>query len=303
MSQKTRINTRNLNQVAKFLNYLKQKGTVKTQIRNYEWIIGNLDKNIDLQNPQTVEVFVNQLQKSNNYKNRYFYTYQKFCEANNIQWKKPKKFYDNAKEIQIPPRTKIEQIIAYSGKTLGLKLRVSMETGLRPVEIFELKTRDIDLDQRYVYPTTAKHGTPRKIKIPEQLTLLLRDYITRENKQPSDQLFKGDEIRYGKEYRTVRNKLAKKVNDPSIHRIQLYDLRHYFATTTYYKTDLKHTQYLLGHKHSNTTDRYTHLLDNQDEQEYISRTATTVKEAQQLIDAGFTKADEIDGIHIYRKRK
>jgi integrase len=178
-----------------------------------------------------------------------------------------------------------------------------METGLRPIELFELKTKDIDLDQRYIFPTTAKHGAPRKIKIPEQLTLLLRDYITRENKQPNDKLFKGDQTRYGKEYREVRNRLAKKMNDPSIHRIRLYDLRHYFATATYYKTDLKTTQYLLGHKNSNTTDRYTHLLDNQDEQQYISRTATTVKECQTLIDAGFTLADTIDGIHIYRKRK
>ena len=75
-------------------------------------MISNLDKNTDLNNPQTVETFVNQLQRSNNYKNRYYYTYKKFCEANEIQWKKPKKFYDNAKEIQVPPRTKIDQIIA-----------------------------------------------------------------------------------------------------------------------------------------------------------------------------------------------
>ncbi len=266
-------------------------------------MISSLDKNTDLNNPHTVEVFVKQLERSNNYKNRYLYAYQKFCEYNQIQWKKPKRFYDNAKEIQIPARTKIEQIIADAGKLLALKLRFSMETGLRPVEIFELKTKDIDLEQRYVFPTTAKHGAPRKIKIPEQLTLLLRDYITRENKQPNDKLFKGDQTRYGKEYRVVRNRLAKKVNDPSIHRIRLYDLRHYFATTTYYKTDLKRTQYLLGHKHSNTTDRYTHLLDNQEEQQYITRTATNVKEATTLLEAGFEYIQDIDGIKLYRKRK
>jgi len=266
-------------------------------------MISNLDKNTDLNNPQTVETFVNQLQRSNNYKNRYYYTYKKFCEANEIQWKKPKKFYDNAKEIQVPPRTKIDQIIADSGKTLALKLQVSVKTGLRPIEIFELKTKDIDLNQRYIYPTTAKHGAPRKIKIDEQLTQLLQNYITKENKQPNDQLFNGDEIRYGKEYREVRNRLAKKLNDPSIHRIRLYDFRHYFATTTYYKTDLKETQYLLGHKHSNTTDRYTHLLDNQDEQQYITRVTNNVKGARQLIENGFQLVDTMDGLKIYRKRK
>jgi integrase len=266
-------------------------------------MISNLDKQTDLNNPQSVEVFVKQLQRSNNYKNRYYFVYQKFCQCNEIQWKKPKKFSDNAKEIQVPARSKIEQIIADSGRILALKLRVSMETGLRPVELFELKTKDIDLDQRYIFPITAKHGASRKIKIPEQLVLLLRDYITNENKQPNDKLFKGDQTRYGKEYRVVRNRLAKKINDPSIHRIRLYDLRHYFATTTYYKTDLKRTQYLLGHKNSNTTDRYTHLLDNQEEQQYITRTATNIKEASQLLETGFEYIQDIDGIKIYRKRK
>jgi integrase len=266
-------------------------------------MISNLDKNTDLNNPITVETFVNQLPRSNNYKNRYYYTYQKFCQANGIQWKKPKKFYDNAKEIQVPPRTKIDQIMADSGKTLALKLQVSVKTGMRPVEIFELKTKDIDLDQRYIYPTTAKHGAPRRIKIDEQLTLLLRDYIARENKQPNDQLFNGDEIRYGKEYREVRNRLAKKLNDPSIRKIRLYDFRHYFATTTYYKTDLKQTQYLLGHKHSNTTDRYTHLLENVDEQQFITRVTNTVKGARQLIENGFQLVDTMDGLKIFKKRK
>ncbi len=266
-------------------------------------MISSLDKNTDLNDPHSVEVFVKHLQRSNNYKNRYLATYKLFCNYNGIQWKAPKRFTDNAKEIQIPQRSKIEQIIADSGKILALKIRISMETGLRPVEIFELKTKDIDLEQRYIYPTTAKHGTPRKIKIPEQLTLLLRDYITRENKQPNDQLFKGDQTRYGKEYREVRNRLAKKINDPSIHRIRLYDLRHYFATTTYYKTDLKITQYLLGHKHSNTTDRYTHLLDNQEEQQYISRAAQTKEEIMQLINEGFQYVQDKDGYSIYRKRK
>jgi hypothetical protein len=39
------------------------------------------------------------------------------------------------------------------------------------------------------------------------------------------------------------------------------------------------------------------------EEEYICKTAKTLEEASKLIELGFTKADEIDGIHLYRKRK
>jgi hypothetical protein len=39
------------------------------------------------------------------------------------------------------------------------------------------------------------------------------------------------------------------------------------------------------------------------EQEWISKTARTPEEAMALTEAGFIKADEFDGLHIYRKPK
>ena len=37
--------------------------------------------------------------------------------------------------------------------------------------------------------------------------------------------------------------------------------------------------------------------------EYITKVATTTDEACKLIEAGFEKHDEFEGVHIYRKRK
>ena len=45
-----------------------------------------------------------------------------------------------------------------------------------------------------------------------------------------------------------------------------------------------------------------HLVDFKDE-EYISKVAKTVKEACQLIEAGFEYVTEIDGAKLFRKRK
>jgi hypothetical protein len=41
--------------------------------------------------------------------------------------------------------------------------------------------------------------------------------------------------------------------------------------------------------------------DNQDD--YMCKTATIVDEAQALIEVGFEYVNEIQGIHLYRKRK
>jgi len=54
------------------------------------------------------------------------------------------------------------------------------------------------------------------------------------------------------------------------------------------------------------TDRYIHIVDtlyHDENGEWTSKAIRTKEEAMQLINEGWTKADEIDGFHIYRKRK
>lgn len=214
------------------------------------------------------------------------------------------KYTNDNQEIKVPTHEKIQMIIADSGRILALKLKLSLETGLRPIELHNLKTKDIDLTQKTIYPTTAKHGAPRKLKISENLTTLIQEYINRNKRNQNDTIFKGNPVSYGKEYREVRNRLAKKLNDPSIHQIRLYDLRHYFATETYTKTkDLKYTQYLMGHKHSSTTDNYTHLIFNENEEEYTCKVASNPKEITDLIEHGFQYITEADGLKFFKKRK
>lgn len=195
-------------------------------------------------------------------------------------------------------------IISASGRILSLKLKISMETGVRPIELYNLIVKDFDPSQRTIYPTTAKHGNPRKIKISQTLSDLLQDHITRTKRNQNDTIFRGNPITYGKEYREVRNKLAKKLNDPTLKNIRLYDLRHYFGTTEYNKTkDIKRTQYLMGHKHSSTTDIYVHISENGEDEEYTCKTATNLKEATDLIEHGFEYITDQDGTKLFKKRK
>ncbi|MEM3774351.1 MAG: site-specific integrase, partial [Candidatus Bathyarchaeia archaeon] len=74
-------------------------------------------------------------------------------------------------------------------------------------------------------------------------------------------------------------------------------------TMEYAKTrDILHVMKLLGHKNIQNTLVYTHLV-NFNEDEYISRAAWTLEEAQKLVEAGFEYVCEIEGARLFRKRK
>jgi len=214
------------------------------------------------------------------------------------------KFSKSTQEVKVPTKEKVNMILSACGKITSLKAKIIMETGLRPIELFGLLTKDIDLEQKIIYPNTAKHGNPRKIKISLELADLIHQYIQKYNRQFNEPLFRGTPIFLGRDFRTIRNLLAKKLNDPSIKNVRLYDLRHYFATMDYHKfQDIKRTQYLMGHKHSSTTDIYTHLLDYGEESEFICKTANNIREATVLIEQGFQYVTEMEGIKIFKKRK
>ena len=102
----------------------------------------------------------------------------------------------------------------------------------------------------------------------------------------------------------MRNHLAQKLNDQSLTSIRLYDFRHYFATMLYAKTrDILYVMQQLGHKNIESTLKYTQLLNLNQEDEYTCKTATTIKQATQLIENGFQYVTEIDGTKLFRKRK
>ena len=197
-------------------------------------------------------------------------------------------------------------IIAESGKTLATKLTLSKETGLRPVEVSDLKVKDVDIEQKLVYPTTAKHGAPRTLKISNNLASLIQAHIIRYKLNLNDQLFKGTSEHYGSAYQQVRNRLAEKLNDLTFKTIRLYDLRHYFATMLYHKTkDILYVKQQLGHRSIENTLIYIDLeatLSNSTD-EWTCKTATNIKEATALIENGFEYITEIDGNKLFRKRK
>jgi len=228
--------------------------------------LNSLAKHTSLDQPEGVKLVVAELKTSDGYKRNLCIAYNKYAKFYGIAWTMPK-YREPPKNIALPTKEKIQMLIADAGKLLGTKLTLSMETGLRPVELCRLKVKDLDLEHRTVNPTTAKRGNPRTLPLSESLRRKLQEHIIENNLTPNDLLFKGtDPDHYGKQYRQMRNKLATKLKDPSIRTIRLYDLRHYFCTKKLNDIGNPYTvMVLMGHTKLTTTQRYMHLLNLNDD--------------------------------------
>lgn len=300
------FSTNTTSSIGKILNVLislenngKSKGTIQSTNR----ILTHMSKHIDLEQPEQIKQFIARHQCTNSYKKNMCLAYNRYCKYYKIQWQMPK-YKQEQRYIKVPTKDKLEMIIAHAGRKMATKLTISLETGIRPTELVNLQVKDIDLERKRIHPTTAKHGSARILKISNALQNMLADYINREKLSQNDKLFKTTPRGYSKMYRMTRNSLADKLHEPALKTIRLYDFRHYYATTLYHKTrDILLVMRQLGHKNIENTLIYTQLLNLDEEEEYICKTATTVKEATQLIENGFEYITEIDGIKLFRKRK
>ena len=281
---------------------MKSNGLSDCTIKLTSKALTRLSKHTDLDTPETVKRFIASLNVSNGYKKNLCLAYNKYCEYFKITWEMPS-YKQQSRLIRIPTKEQVEMLIANARATMSLKLTVSKETGLRPTELCNLRVKDVDLEQRLVYPTTAKHGAPRRLKISISLKTMLQKHIDKKKLTPKDNLFKGNAENYSKYYRQMRNNLAEKLCKPELATIRLYDLRHYFATMLYARTrDILFVKQQMGHKKIETTLIYTQLLNLNDD-EWTCKTASNVKESTQLIEAGFEYVTEQDDLKLFRKRK
>jgi len=282
---------------------MKNDGRAEDTIKNTAKLLKRLANATDLNNAEQVKQFIANLDVSDSYKKNLSIAYSKYCHYNHLEWQPPR-YTAQAKLIKIPTREKLEMLISASGKTLATKLTISLETGLRPVELMNLKVKHVDLEQRVIYPTTAKHGTPRALKISHKLQQMLQDHIIRNDLSQDDSLFNGNSETYGNNYRTARNRLAKKLKDATIQTIRLYDFRHYFATNLYHKTkDILFVKQQMGHTQIRTTLIYTQLLNLNDD-EWTCKATDNDHDATQLVESGFEYvATTPNGLMLFRKRK
>lgn len=214
------------------------------------------------------------------------------------------KIQTTKQDAKHPKHRQAKNAISKARHNLAVKLKISMETGIRPTELMNLKVKDVNLDTKSINPSTAKNGNPRTLKLTTETTEMLKIHIAKHKLNLTNEIFKGTARNYGQQFRQMRNNLAKKLKNPAIRNVRLYDLRHYFATRLYAKTrDILYVKQQLGHKKIENTLKYTQLIHFNEEEEYTCKTASTLKEATQLIENGFQYVTEMDGVKLFRKRK
>ena len=283
---------------------MKKKGKADATIKNVNKALKVIAKNCNLDNPEEVTTFLAILDKKNGYKRALCYSYSNYVKVHKLTWNRPN-YYQNAKMPKIPLESKIECIMANAPKKLVTAIAISKDTGLRPVELMRLKLKDLDLQKGAVYPETAKHGSPRVLKLKNKTLNILNKYLATVSIGLNDNIFgTWNSDSYGKWFRHSRNKTAEKTQDLSIKTIRLYDLRHFFATMTYHRTkDILFVKQQMGHKKIETTLIYTQLLQFEQDNNYTCKVAQNVEQATELIENGFEYVTEMDGLELFRKRK
>jgi integrase len=285
---------------------LKKKGRANATIKNVSKALNALEKFCDLDKPEQVRTFIATFDRKNGYKRNLCFAYDNYVKVHGLQWERPK-YYVPSKLPKIPLESQIDCIITKASPKLALAISMSKDTGLRPIELMRLKLKDIDLAKGAVYPETAKHGSPRVLKLSNSTLNMLNKWLSKKNLGLNDNLFTwwNSDI-YSKFFRETRNKVAKKMSDNSIKSIRLYDLRHYFATMTYHRTkDILFVKQQMGHRKIETTMIYTQLLQFEKDDNYTCKVAKNVEQATELIEVGFEyiTGEYNDGGKIFRKRK
>ena len=135
---------------------MKKNGLANATIKYTSQRLKHLNRYSDLDNPEEIKQYIANRNIKNSSKNSYLFAYAQYCTYYKIEWNMVK-YHRNDKMPRIPTTEQVNMLIANSGKVMSVKLTLSKETGLRPVELCNLKVKDIDLTHRTVHPTTAKH--------------------------------------------------------------------------------------------------------------------------------------------------
>jgi len=235
----------------------------------------------------------------NSTKNKFAYAYDKYCTVQQIIWKKPH-YREQEQAPLIPTTDNVNAIIGSASRHYALIFTILKETGASGKELENVPRKDIDTEQGLIKITGCKGHASATYRLKAGTAEMLRSYL---HKNRSEHPFPNSE-RMGDVWRKTRRRTAQKLCKPDIDNILLRSLRNYSGAHLYHRTQdpiavMRH----LRHKKLETTMHYIRGITIGGEEEYTCKTATSIKEATDLIEHGFQYITEMDGIKLFRKRK
>jgi integrase len=236
----------------------------------------------NLLEPESVKQILAEKKWDNNTKALVTYLYSKFLEAIGNSWEAPK--YRITQKIPfLPTEQELDALISGVRKKVATFLRLLKETGLRSGEAWHLKWMNLDFEnQTLTLNEPEKHGRPRILKLSSTLIAMLKSMQTE-----NERVFNGTVRQARASFRNYRKRMSFKLKNPRLLRITFHSFRHWKASMEYHKTkDILHVMEMLGHRNIKNTLVYTHLI-NFESDEWHSKTAKTIEEAQKLVESGF----------------
>jgi integrase/recombinase XerC len=143
-----------------------------------------------------------------------------------------------------------------------LMLALFAYAGLRRSELLGLDWDDVDLERRLLHVRKAKGGRQRVVPIHPALVPLVLDYLPFRARDPEPALFVGVQGRRLSQTIMTQTFLryARAAGVTERKRVTPHTLRHVFASELLRAgANLRQIQELLGHKHLDSTQRYTRI--------------------------------------------
>ena len=286
--------------IIEYLWHLKKQGRrPNTQLAHHKVLYRLAKHGANLSDPESVKETIANENVEESTKLQYVGIYTVFAQYFKLSWTPP--IYKPIRKIPfIPTETEIDQLIAGFRKRLTTFLQILKETGARCGEVWQMNWTDLN-GNILTINNPEKNSLPRQLKISDKLVSMLQSLPKKDKRifGPCENLnnFRGN-------YTKKRRIIARTLCNPRIERITFHTFRHFYATMLYAKCkNILLVQQRLGHKSIDNTMIYTQLI-NFESDEYHTGTATTTKEAENLVQAGFEYVcTTTESIMLFRKRK
>ena len=288
-------------QIISFAWHLKKMGRTEATIKTYTSYIEILMKHGNISDPEATKLTIANHFTDQNTKRLATYAYDSFLKFLGIPWEKPH-YRKEDKRVFIPSDEELWLAVNCGRKQSFAFSLLIYETGARVNEAERLEWTDIDSERNKLSIKASKNGNARIITVSKKLIDLLLS-LPKKEKTVFPKLGKNAR-QTAFHYRLW--KLSIMHNNPRLLKIHYHTFRHCKALREYHKTkSILHVKKVLGHKSIMTTQRYvelyTEIYGDLRPENYVCKTASTVKEAKKLIEQGFEYICEIEGEKLFRK--
>ncbi|MCW4038613.1 MAG: site-specific integrase [Candidatus Bathyarchaeota archaeon] len=284
---------------------MRNNGLSENTIISVGRMLRVIGKHADLMKPEQIKEYLATATKKdgtplkNSSKTRYVYSYERLMKVYNLKWDKPEFRFEEHVPL-IPSTENISKIIGASTRRYATIFTLLAEIGLSGHELHKLSRKDIDTEKGIVRVRGYKGHASGTYKLKRRTLEMLREYLakdTREHPFPRPKTM-------AEMWTKFKTRVADKLKQPELKYIQLRNLRNYSGAKVYNRLkDVIAVQRHLRHKRIETTMHYIRAIDLGEEEEFIVKTASNLKEATELIENGFEYVTEMDNVKIFRKRK